>query len=391
MFIEQLNQQDKFFFKNEEVYTIIAWIKNNKELLQTIADKSRQLKKIPSEYINVFKDVGFFDLAREKIAGGYGFSSAEQARVLEEIAKIDTSLSWCIMIGMDSGIYRGFVPEVVREKFFNKTKSISAGWIHPQGVAKNLGDGYINVTGNWQFGSGIDNADIILGGVKYYKNESSEEWEWKIIILEKSKVQINNTWDTWGLEGSGSQHYSVIDLKVPEDYVFSLSQPYLDGPLYTPQDAILRKMPGIPLGVTINCLLKAICSIKRKYNFSDQINTSNQRVLAILGDVASELLSLRSHVYSSLLYGWENKDKENINSSLVHSAGARQRAFSVSRKLVLEISDLLGAQSVYKSQGNIGSLISDLNVICQHAVGQKSIQEMIGYRLIGGNASGPFL
>lgn len=301
------------------------------------------------------------------------------------------------MIGMDSGIYRGFLDPEVVQNVFPHSAMVSAGWIHPQGTAVDLGDGTCRVSGRWQFGSGIDHADVILGGVRFAAEATPDDWSWRIVVLDLQDVEIENTWDTWGLQGSGSQHYRVENLIVPVERTFSLHDPRTDGPLYRPHDAILRKMAGIPIGVAVGALLTVTSGIGKKMDALRATQQhQNDRVLRTIGRLTTELVSLRASLYSTLQSAWSiyedgGSTPEEHTAVLVTTAAIRQRAFQVSRAVLVDAGDLLGAQAVYTAAGDLGGRLSDLNVMAQHAVGQQSLLDMVGNRILGGDAAGPFL
>ncbi len=100
------------------------------------------------------------------------------------------------MIGIDSGIYRGFLDEEVRKTYFPHAGLVTAGWVHPQGSARDQGDGTCHVSGRWQFGSGIDHADVIMAGV-LFKTSDEDPGTWRIAVLDKDQVTIEDTWNTW--------------------------------------------------------------------------------------------------------------------------------------------------------------------------------------------------
>ncbi|MCS3494494.1 alkylation response protein AidB-like acyl-CoA dehydrogenase [Arthrobacter sp. JUb119] len=392
-----LQQQDDYFFAEEDrVWDVLEWVQEHRLELQDHGVKARQGGRLPDSCVELLRTGGLFDLALSTEQGGRGLTSAAQARVLEELGTIDGSLAWCVMIGMDSGIYRGFLPSSVSEEVFPTSGLISAGWIHPQGTAVDLGNGTCQVNGRWQFGSGIDHADVLLGGVRYFAHDSSE-WTWRIAVLDKQSVKVEQTWDTWGLQGSGSQHYSAEGLIIPTERTFSLHEPKLDGPMHRPHDAILRKMAGIPLGVAVGGLSAVVAGVQKKVAaLLKEGEKPNDRVLHSIGNLTADLLSLRASVYSSLATAWDVYQQNphtqaDQDSILVASAAIRQRAFQGSRDLVMKAGDLLGAQAVYVSAGDLGARLSDLHVMCQHAVAQQSLLELAGNRILGGKTAGPFL
>lgn len=393
-----LQQQDSYFFADDErLAPVLDWIREHRDELRAHGTQARRHARLPDACVELLRDAGMFDLALSVEDGGQGLTSASQARALEELAAVDGSIAWCVMIGMDSGIYRGFLDPAVRSEVFPHPGLVSAGWIHPQGTAIDLGDGTCRVSGRWQFGSGIDHADVILGGVRFAPKEGSDDWTWRIAVLDRTDVEIEDSWDTWGLQGSGSQHYLANNVIVPIERTFSLHEPRAEGPLYLPHDAILRKMAGIPLGVAVGALSAVVAGVGKKVSAMRSAGEHpNDRVLSTVGRLSAELVALRSAVYTTLQSAWEvygskHATQNERDAALVSAAAIRQRAFQTSRSLVVDAGDLLGAQAVYTAAGDLGARLSDLNVISQHAVGQQSLLDLAGNRILGGAAAGPFL
>lgn len=393
-----LQQQDDYFFSDDEsLASVLAWIKNHAEQLRIFSHEARRIARLPEACVELLRAGGLFDLALHVDQGGKGLTSAAQARALEELAAIDGSIAWCVMIGLDSGIYQGFLAPKIRSEVFPRPGIISAGWIHPQGVALDLGDGTCRVSGRWQFGSGIDHADVIFGGVRFATSEGSNNWTWRIAILDKADVEIENSWDTWGLQGSGSQHYRADNAVVRLERTFTLYDPKVISPLNRPHDGIVRKMAGIPLGVAAGALATVVTAIgKKAAALRSSREHVNERVQYTVGRISAELIALRSAVYSTLQSAWDVYQSENTtaaeqSAALVATAAIRQRSFQVSRSLVLAAGDLLGAQAVYTAAGDLGARLSDLNVMAQHSVGQESLLDLAGHRILGGETSGPII
>lgn len=389
-------QDDRFFADDERLTHVLEWIDAHSDPLKDLGVRARQLRRLPDECVQLLRDGGLFDLALDAEAGGLGLTSAAQARVLEELARIDASISWCVMIGIDSGIYRGFLDEEVRKTYFPHAGLVTAGWVHPQGSARDQGDGTCHVSGRWQFGSGIDHADVIMAGV-LFKTSDEDPGTWRIAVLDKDQVTIEDTWNTWGLQGSGSQHYHAENLVVPIERTLSLFEPNLSGPLYQPHDGILRKMAGIPLGTAIGALATAVNAVEKKTAaLRDAGAPANDRVLNNVGRITGEILALRAAVYDSLIGAWTTyehtpDDRTAVDTALIAAAAVRQRAFRRSRELVLEAADLLGARGVYTAASDLGARVSDMQVMTQHAVGQESLLDLVGNRILGGRASDAFL
>lgn len=392
-----LRQQDHHYFAADaRLKQILNWISGHADALAGFGAEARQTRQLPPSCVELLREGGLFDLALDVDADGVGLTSAGQARALEELAKIDASISWCVMIGMDSGIYRGFVSDKVRKDYFPRPGLATAGWVHPQGRADDLGDGTCRISGRWQFASGIDHADVVMAGVVYKKTEQ-DPGSWRIAVLDKTQVTIEDTWHTWGLQGSGSQHYHAENLIIPTDRTLSLFEPTLPGPMHHPHDGILRKMAGIPLGVAIGALQTAVdATTKKAAGLRDSGGQANDRVLNNVGRISGDVLALRAAVYDSLTQAWTAytetpENTEEVQAALVAAAAVRQRAFRHCRELVLDAADLLGARGVYTASSDLGARVTDMQVMTQHAVGQEALLDLVGNRIVGGEATDAFL
>ncbi len=156
-------------------------------------------------------------------------------------------------------------------------------------------------------------------------------------------------------------------------------------------------MAGIPLGTAIGALATAVNAVEKKTAaLRDAGAPANDRVLNNVGRITGEILALRAAVYDSLIGAWTTyehtpDDRTAVDTALIAAAAVRQRAFRRSRELVLEAADLLGARGVYTAASDLGARVSDMQVMTQHAVGQESLLDLVGNRILGGRASDAFL
>ncbi|GLZ78584.1 acyl-CoA dehydrogenase [Actinorhabdospora filicis] len=346
----------------------------------------------------LLRELGVFAAAVPRSRGGAEMTSAEQTRLIETIATADASIGWCVMIGMDSGIYSGFLTEAAAGALYPRPDLITAGWIHPQGRAERVPGGY-RISGDWRFGSGITHCDVLAAGCVVHRDGEPEPdpltgdpVQWRVALAGPSAYDVHDTWFTTGLAGSGSRDYSVRDLFVPEEHVFSFHAPHRAGPLHAAPDAILRKMSGVPLGLARAALdhVRGLAPGRRDRETGAPW-AEDPRVQATLAEAEMRLSAARAAVYTSLDEQWTRLSlgEDAGTDARVATALARYHAFRTARWIVSALYDLVGGSSVYR-RSPLDRWLRDVNTMCQHAVAQDSVLRTTGEVLLGGTSRSPF-
>jgi 3-hydroxy-9,10-secoandrosta-1,3,5(10)-triene-9,17-dione monooxygenase len=78
------------------------------------------------------------------------------------------------------------------------------------------------ISGRWPFSSGVDNADWNMLAVTVYGEDDRTPVDWRLCLVPKSDYEIIDTWDTVGMEATGSKDVAVADLYVPERRALAL-------------------------------------------------------------------------------------------------------------------------------------------------------------------------
>lgn len=358
-----------------------------------------EARRMPADIVEMLRAAGVFRMGFSAEFGGPNLTSMEQTRVLEELARADASVGWCGMIGMDSGLYSAYLtPDAVRE-LFPTPDTITGGMVQPNGRAERVPGGYM-LTGKYSLGSGITHADRISAGALTCTDGQVDinptgNPNWIVTVLAPEDVKMIDTWNSTGLAGSGSIHYEVNGVFVPEQHVFNFSRPKSrSGPLSAP-DALMRKMPGVPLGTARAALDYARAVISEKTNSqTGQAWKDHYRAQFVLGQCEMDYLTIRHAVYGSLEHKWQllNGDvtypdltpDERVGSVLI-----ALKAFRESLSIVRRLYDLLATASIYKPS-LLDRSMRDLTTMCQHVMAQDVIVQSAGAHFLGGEPGFPF-
>jgi alkylation response protein AidB-like acyl-CoA dehydrogenase len=120
----------------------------------------------------------------------------------------------------------------------------AAGSLRPQGRAVPVAGGY-RVTGEWNFASGIDNANrlyctcVVMDGDRPAMTSAGIP-RVRVMWVPVSAATIKDTWSVMGMRGTGSHDFVVDDLIVPDEHTCFAGDPPIDqGDLYRPRGVFM--------------------------------------------------------------------------------------------------------------------------------------------------------
>jgi len=358
-----------------------------------------QNRRLPADVVQLLRGAGVFRMGFPPEFGGPGLTSAEQTAVLEALAYADTSVGWCGMIGMDSGLYSAFLrPEAVRE-MFPTPDMITGGLINPNGRAERVPGGY-RLSGHWNLGSGITHADWISAGAHTFTDGEPDTTQagnpnWRVMLVRPGDVKTIDTWHATRLAGSGSMDYEIDGVFVPEEHTFSFGVPLSrTGPLAAP-DSLMRKMPGVPLGAARAALDHVREIARTKVNrMTGERWADDYRVQFALGECEMDFLTIRHAVYGSIEDKWRELESGTPYDELgpdlrVSTVVLALNAFRGALSIVRRLYDLLATTSIYKPSP-MDRWLRDLTTMCQHVMAQDVIVQSAGAHLLGGRPQFPF-
>ncbi|HEV2099011.1 MAG TPA: acyl-CoA dehydrogenase family protein, partial [Stellaceae bacterium] len=161
--------------------------------------------------------------------GGAELLPAAFVRVIEEIAKADASVAWCLNQTAGCSMTAAYLePEAARE-IFGGPGGILA-WGPGPGEARVVAGGY-RVTANFSFASGSHDASWLGAHVPIIEADGTPRCNRdgspviRDMLFPKAKAEMTDIWQVIGLRGTGSDKYSVTDLFVPERHSVSRNDP----------------------------------------------------------------------------------------------------------------------------------------------------------------------
>lgn len=183
-------------------------------LLRRHAAEAERLRRPVAEVWAAIRGSGFFYQFVPRSFGGLGMDVSEFIDVALPLAMADPATAWsaCFCAGHNRTL--AHFPAAAQREIW--------GGAHPYIVAPQLGapparavpaDGGYRVTGRWTWGSGIMDADWVIGVVMIDAGE--EPPQMAMVVLPAGEADVTDTWHVDGLAGSGSNDVEVTDRFVP--------------------------------------------------------------------------------------------------------------------------------------------------------------------------------
>jgi len=189
---------------------------------------------MPRASVDALAAAGLFGVMTPRDLGGSELSLLECIDVFAEVARADGSAGWCLMAAASAIAYFGaYCPDEFVDEVFRDGVPLAAGQFFPNGTAALQGDGY-RVSGQYQFGSGINHAEWVALGAVTTPSNGGDAATMVCALIPADRVDIRGNWDVLGLQGTASYDYEVSDLHVPSAATFELLAPVRrrGGPVY---------------------------------------------------------------------------------------------------------------------------------------------------------------
>ena len=172
------------------------------------ADEAEQLRRLPAATVDALVAAG---LMRMGLAAAYDGPEADPLTMLsaiEILSMADGAAGWCSMIASTTATQSLFLEPPAAREIFGEPATVTGGVFAPNGTGTLVDDGVV-VTGRWQWGSGTQHCQWILGGTV------CDDGSFRLCWFAADDVAFHDTWYSAGLRGTGSLDFSVTELLVP--------------------------------------------------------------------------------------------------------------------------------------------------------------------------------
>ncbi len=371
-------------------------------LIQRYADQIDETRELPRPLFEALADAGLFHMVVPRSLGGAEVDLPTYLDVLEEIGKFDASTAWCIN---QASSFVTFAPcfsaDVARLIFVDTPRSVVANTPAPTATAIAVPGGY-RVTGRHGYGTGCHHASwmasrgtVVVDGQPQKLPDGRPDIRY--FMLPVQEAELLDTWKVRGLRGTGTHHWTVTDVFVPEErtIAWDILPPPGSGAIYVMPRQMLAAAgdAATALGVARSCLQAFIELAGGKQAASSSSLLRDEALVQFdVGHAEAELRSSKALLDQTAREVWAAM-VETDALTLDQRASMRLAAVHAIRKaagVVDTIYNAAGATAVLESHP-IQRHFQDIHVITQHMQSRRSHYELVGKVLLGFEPESNFL
>ncbi|MGI4748806.1 MAG: acyl-CoA dehydrogenase family protein [Janthinobacterium lividum] len=201
-------------FHDEHESRLIAEVRRIRPVLARNAAACEAQRGLTDETVAALNEIdGIWSMVVPTRWGGLGMSGTALARVGAELTKGDPAAAWVVQILNGTTWVATLTSDDIQQDLFGKGLSKVCSAFNPPGTAIPVEGGYM-VSGRWPYSSGYQQADWGQWGV-VIKNEDGTSLPGNFCFIPTSETTLDLTWETTGLQGTGSHTAVATDVFVP--------------------------------------------------------------------------------------------------------------------------------------------------------------------------------
>jgi indole-3-acetate monooxygenase len=374
----------------------IARARQLRPLLEAHAAKNEAARQLVPEVLDALYEARMFRMLMPRSCDGLELQPATYVQVIEEIAKADASVAWCMSQGSGCSMISAYLaPNVARDVFGDPRAVLAWGPTDYKQKALAVDGGY-RVSGTWSFASGLMHARwvgchcIIVepdGSIRLGSDGKPLDLS---MVVPKSSATVQDVWHVVGLKATGSNTYTVNDVFVPEEYTLmreSDAHRRETGPLYrfTTYQLYGVGFASITLGIA-RAMLDTFVKLTGEKLAYRQAKTlrDNAVIQSQVAICEAKLRSSRALLLKMLEELWEtvaNGDTISLQQRALLRLASVHAAHQA-KEVADTVYHAAGATAIFQDNP-FERRFRDIHTVIQQVQGQFSNFEMVGQVLLG--------
>ncbi|HJR01241.1 MAG TPA: acyl-CoA dehydrogenase family protein [Methylomirabilota bacterium] len=362
-------------------------------MIRASAPETDALRELPRPLFEAMADAGLFRLGLPRSLGGFEMDLPSYIQVIEELGRADASTAWVTnQVSIFATYAARMEPAAARAIWIDTPRSVVANTPQASAQAIVVPGGY-RVTGRQGFSTGCRHASWLAAHTTVTEQGRPRlddgQPEMRYCFVPRAQAQLLDTWQVRGMRGTGTNHFAVDDVFVPEDRtVKSVTAPLVEaGPLYRlPRTLVFASGDAaVALGTARSCLDA----------FTELATTKTPRAMdALLRDqpmIQSDVGRAEARLRSGLAFLREAVGRIWDAVSATGAVTLEQRAvlrlattdgIRTAVSVVDMVYNMAGATAAYESSP-IQRHFQDVHVMSQHLQARLAHYELVGRHWLG--------
>lgn len=180
------------------------------------AEEARRFRTLPQSTVDDLHQSRLFRMLQPARVGGGELDYVSLVEVGAALARGCASTAWTLTNVASHHWMLAKFPAAAQSDVWGRDPDalIAASFIFPAGRAHATRDGYV-LSGRWPYCSGIGLAGWVMLGAIVGGEVEEDPAEYRLFLLPREAYRILDTWETLGLEGTGSNDVEVEKVFVP--------------------------------------------------------------------------------------------------------------------------------------------------------------------------------
>jgi len=368
-------------------------------LIAREADEIERTRRLTQPVVSALIENGLYRVLLPQSVGGAEAPPEIFMQMLEEVAKAAASTAWCLGQCTVCAMTAAYLdPDAAREIFAAPTGILAWGSIAHE--VQVVPGGY-RATARWDFASGCRQASWLGAHVQIVEAEGARRRrpdggpEVRTILFPVESATLHDVWDVIGLNGTGTDSYSVDNLFIPERFSVLRDDPAAlreKGPLYriTTYTMFGLGFAAVSLGVARATLDAAIDLARGKASFGLKAMRENNAVQGAIGRLEGNLRAARAYPYATANEAWRDLaqtgklgEQHRIALRLASTWTIHQAASVVDTAY-----HMAGATAVFRAN-KFERRFRDMHAIAQQVQARNTHYEDVGKAILGNSSEPP--
>jgi resorcinol 4-hydroxylase (FADH2) len=221
-------------------------------LLPDVAARAAETEnacRVLPENISALRDIGYFDIVKPALFGGFEHDFDVLLELNIELAKACASTAWVAgLLAAHQWLIASFPERAQADVWSANPNALVCGSYAPASKAIKTDAGYV-LRGRWSFASGCDNAQWALCAALLPSEAEEGKLTPAFLLVPASDYTIDDTWHVVGLAGTGSKTLVLDDALVPAHRVLSFAETTSGA---TPGAALYAENPAFSIPMLCN-------------------------------------------------------------------------------------------------------------------------------------------
>ncbi len=387
----------------EAAIDYVARAKALAPLLTAQAAAIERERRLPQIVVDAMLEAGLFRMLLPRAFGGAETDPVTFVRALEEVARHDASTAWCLGQTGVCAVAAAYLPAASAREIWSERRAVLAWGAAAPPVKAIAVDGGWRVTGSWSFASGGHHATWLGGHCIACEPDGTPRRGPgggavpRTLLFPVAKIVWTDIWDVIGLNGTGSDMYSVTDLFVPDGFSLNRDDPAerrQDGPLYRfrTDQLYASGFACVALGIARGMLdaYVAVANEKTPRGYKSTMRM-NAMIQTEVGELEARLRAARHYILGTLDAAWRSAQQGELSVDDRMSVRlAATHCIREARAIAGDAYNAVGTTAVFASNP-FERRLRDINAVSQQLQGRRSHYETVGKYLLGVEAETLFL